>query len=56
MQKQYLCLAFSGFHHRRDNETVTLLNVALNTNNPRGRCDRMVVGFTTVRAISAYHH
>jgi hypothetical protein len=58
MQKQYLCLAFSGFHHRRDNETVTLLNVALNTNNPRGHCgrDRMVVGFTTVCAISAYHH
>ena len=32
--------------------------MALNTNNPRDRCgcDRMVVGFTTVCAISAYHH
>jgi hypothetical protein len=22
----------------------------------RGSCDRMVVGFTTINAISAYHH
>ena len=38
-----------------------LLKVALNTKiqihfNHRGGCDRMVVGLTTICAISAYHH
>ena len=39
--------------------TTTVINVidaALNTNRDHRGRDRMVVGFTTTHAISAYHH
>jgi hypothetical protein len=33
-----------------------LVNSVLNLNLLEGFCDRMIVGFTTTDAISAYHH
>ena len=48
--------------HPAKSHLFNLLNNARNNNNTalksRGRhsCDRMVVGFTTTNAISAYHH